>query len=154
MPFDWRHKLRSLAQVGESLQALASLAVDLRAQLREHQIQLDALYSLAKDPPLRPRYVTVLLLWKGDGPDIKDEPGFASCTLLVESNTVTGCFDNLYREVPAGAWLVAVGAHLSTVMIGNDLIDLAMPPRAPMLQLHRPLQLGVRLRFTLVPTLS
>lgn len=123
------NKLRALAQVGESLQTLASLAVDLREQLRGHQMQLDVLYSLVDGSP---------------------RPGFASTTLLVQSERVSGHFQ-LMQHVPPGAWLVAMGAHLETVLVGNDLQDMNMPDRSPMVQLHHAVSTGMQIRFTLRP---
>lgn len=147
MPFDWRHKLRSLAQVGESLQTLASLAVDLREQLRGHQIQLDALYShVALRIPHR--YATVMLFWHS----FDEQPHFASTTLLVDGSNVLSETMRLQSHVPAGAWLVAVGAHLASVMVGNELMDSNMPERSPMLKLRLAVPVGMQLRFSIVPT--
>ena len=149
------YKLRSLAQVGESLQTLASLAVDLRDQLRGHQMQLDVLYTLVKEPRPPARWVTVLLFWQRS-PSVQSmrdgspAPGFASTTLLVQSDRVSSHFQ-LMEHVPPGAWLVAVGAHLETVLVGNDLQDMNMPDRSPMVQLHHAVSVGMQIRFTLRP---
>jgi hypothetical protein len=135
----WRYKLRSLAQVAESLQTLASLTVDLREQLRGHQIQLDTLYSQLREQPTR--YATVMLLWT---------EGFASVTLALMGGHVSGEL-RCVVPVPPGAWLVAVGCHLGSVVVGHDLQDIAMPDRSPMVRLSASVPLGVLVRFRVVP---
>jgi hypothetical protein len=107
----------------------------------------------------QPRWGTVMLLW----PDVPRpelgtieasshalrSPGFASVTLLVGEGSVSGEIRPMV-PVPAGAWLVAVGCHLGNVLVGNDLQDVNMPDRSPMVRLTRDVPLGVLVRFRVV----
>lgn len=141
-----QNKLLSLAAVGESIALLHDLLTEIHEKQRTHQHQLDALFVLQKELK-QTRFAQLLLLWQ---PTDTSQPGFASVGF--EATPGTRSIElRVNVPVPEGAWLVAMGCYLNTVLVGNDLQDLAMPERSTVCKLRHPVQLGQIVRCVVSP---
>lgn len=129
-----------------SIAGLPAAVEQLHRRLSELHNDVSQIWSLLRNKPEPRRFGTVMLLWK------ETEPGFASVTLPLEPRGSTSFDIRCDVPVPSGAWLVASGCYLSTVLVGVDLQDLAMPERSPAVRLRDPIPLGVSLRCAVVPS--
>lgn len=100
---------------------------------------------LLQQRPPRTLTGTVLVLWKS-------EAGAPSC--LSESVEFDPSVRNVRTietnfPIPAGAWVVSLGCTLAGVYIGNEMQDLGINSRSPVVVLRYPVDPGVRLTVSL-----
>lgn len=138
----------------DTIERLYTLLLEVRYNTDGLRSAVEAIRATQLTPRPAPRIATLMLLWQptDETPaQFRDHPCFASVSLPIDdkSGSVTLRCE---MPVPAGAWLVAVNCHLRTVLVGNDVQDLAMPDLSPMVRLRHPLPIGMLLRAVVVPS--